>query len=287
MLNRVPLAITICAATLVVSIFTAPAGAQDNVSAEKRIERVEKQLRAVQRKVFGDQGSVESSTEATISRPPVQSDNSSRKLVADMSVKISAIERQMREITGRLEAIEYAQEQMAKKLDLLTKDTSIRFEEMRTSVAEPVSPEASKTDKVEIIEAPELTLPTGSPDSQFQWAFGFVAKNDLKNGLKALNLFLEEHPDGDLSANAHFWLGRVYIQNKEFGLAAKHFLTVFEENPGHKKAPEALVNLGDSLIQFNQNDGACEAYLEFRRAYPDAKARLISKVDAGEKRAKC
>ena len=253
--------------------------AQDTVSDEKRIERVEKQLRAVQRKVFGGEG-------LPVGATAEPSSMSSRKLVADMSVKISAIERQMREITGRIEAIEYAQEQLTKKIDYLTKDTSIRFEEMRTTATTPAS--ASSIDgKVAAAKTPEMALPEGTIDSQFEWAFAYIAKNDLKNGEKAMELFLKTHPKGELSANAHFWLGRVNFQAARYGKAAEQFLTVFEGYPKHKKAPESLVNLGDAMIHLGENASACEAYLEFRRAFPDANTRLKARVDADEKKAKC
>lgn len=282
MLKRSRVLSILCAATLMTGSLTVQVIAQETVSAEKRIERVEKQLRAVQRKVFGS-GNLPADTPSDQAAP---SSISSRKLVADMSVKISAIERQMREITGRIEAIEYAQEQFTKKLDYLSKDTSIRFEEMRTTAAvPPTSPSVDvKKDPVKI---PELAVPKGSVASQFEWAFGYVAKNDLKNGEKALNLFLKANPEGDLSANAHFWLGRVHFQEGQYGKAAEQFLTVFEENPKHKKAPESLLELGNSMIKLGENASACEAYLEFRRAFPDANPRLKSRVDADEKKAKC
>lgn len=275
--------LVICAAALLTSAVTLQSVAQDAASDEKRIERVEKQLRAIQRKVFGTDGT---SIETTPQEPIATGDTSGRKLVADMSVKISAIERQMREITGRLEAIEYAQEQFTKKLDLFTKDTSIRFEEMRTTAATtPASPGADTA--VAPPKVPELALPEGSADSQFKWAFAYVAKNDFKNAQKALGLFLAKNPTGDLSANAHFWLGRVNFQEGKYAQAAEQFLQVFEGNPKHKKAAESLVELGSAMIKLGENNSACEAYLEFRRAYPDANARLKSRVEAGEKKAKC
>lgn len=282
MLKRSKILLALCATTLMVGSATIHVAAQDTVSAEKRIERVEKQLRAVQRKVFGN----ENFTPDAPSEQASPSSISSGKLVADMSVKISAIERQMREITGRVEAIEYAQEQFTKKLDYLTKDTSIRFEEMRTTASVPQV--ASSADvKKNTVQIPELTMPQGSVASQFEWAFSYVAKNDLKNGEKALNIFLKANPKGDLSANAHFWLGRVHFQKARYGKAAEQFLIVFEENPKHKKAPEALLELGNSMIKLGENASACEAYLEFRRAFPDANPRLKSRVDADEKKAKC
>ena len=263
--------------------FTHQVVAQDNVSAAKRVERVEKQLRALQRKVFGANG-LPAGTEVD---QPAGQVTSSRKLMADLSVKISSVERQMREITGRLEAIEHRQELLQNKIDFLTKDTSIRFEEMRTS-AETSRPATTGPDSVATAaKAPEMVLPEGKAAAQFEWAFSYIAKNDLKNGRKALMLFLKKYPQGDLSANAHFWLGGVNLQELKYNQAAKHYLIVFEDYPKHKKAPEALVKLGGAMIQLGENESACEAYLEFRRAYPDADARLKRRVDADEKKAQC
>lgn len=255
--------------------------AQEGASAEKRLERVEKQLRAVQRKVFGSDGL----PVGTAIEPVATGKSSSRKLVADMSVKISAVERQMREITGRLETIEYTQEQLMKKFELLSKDTSIRFEEMRSAAVMPATEAASP--KAAPVKAPELALPEGNTEIQYQWAFDFVAKNDLKKGHKALTLFLKAHPTGQLSANAHFWLGRVNLQEGKFAQAAEQFLMVFEGYPKHKKAPESLSELGNAMIKLGENGSACEAFLEFRRAYPDALDRLKRRVAAGEIKAKC
>lgn len=64
---------------------------------EQAIERLEKQLTAVQRRVFN--GEV----------PAVEGDNgnSQQNLLADMDSRLLQIERQMRELTGRIEVIEF------------------------------------------------------------------------------------------------------------------------------------------------------------------------------------
>lgn len=283
MIKKTTKILVICTSALIASAVMSPASAQDTA---KRLERVEKQLKAVQRKVFGEGGI----PAGTMTQQAVVTGTPERKLMADMSVKISSIEKQMRDITGRLESIEYRQEQLTKKLEMFTKDTSIRFDEMRENAASTTSSggtASSQTTLAAPANAPEMALPDGDVNSQYDWAFAYIRKNDLKNGQKAMELFIAKHPKDEVSANAYFWLGRVHLQSGKYGKAAEQFLNVFEGFPTHQKAPEALTNLGEAMIKLGENGSACEAFLEFRRAYPDANDRLKRRVNGDEKKAGC
>lgn len=215
-----------------------------------------------------------------------------RRILSDMAVQISSIEGQLRALTGRLEKSEYRYEQLLKRLDLFMADANLRFETLENPKTEAVE----AADGADVTPAPtketltppsSLVLPEGTPAEQYAWAYGFVRENKLEDAKKALNMVMERHSKDPVAANAHYWLGRVYLLEKNPALAAQQFLIVFESFPKHEKAQDSLVELGAALALLGDKEQACAAIEEFNRAYPDAKGRLKSRARDTAKSAGC
>ena len=207
-----------------------------------------------------------------------------RRILADMATQIGTIERQMRALTGRIEQMEYQQKQLTKRLDLIVSDTEMRFDELeRAKVAVEEKPAENLTPVVTepetVPESVDIALPDGSAASRYSWAYGFVRENKLDEAKDALKLVIEAHPKDAVAANAHYWLGRVHMLQKKPALAAQQFLTVFDSFPEHNKVPDSLVELGTSLTMLDENEQACQAYLELQRNHPTAKARLLKRAE--------
>jgi tol-pal system protein YbgF len=92
------------------------------------------------------------------------------------------------------------------------------------------------------------------------------------------------HP---LAPNAQYWLGRTYVNKKLFAQAARTFLDGYQRFPKSEKAPDSLLGLGESLTALGKPQDACSAFNELKAVYPEAKAEIKAKVEAGRLKAKC
>ncbi|HYD36415.1 MAG TPA: hypothetical protein VEA60_02310, partial [Allosphingosinicella sp.] len=86
---------------LLASVAT-PAAAQRGESPEKRLERLEQQLRAVQRKVFPGGAEVAPEIEPQ-AEAGGEAGVPASSAVADLTARVDALEAQLRELTGQVE----------------------------------------------------------------------------------------------------------------------------------------------------------------------------------------
>ena len=107
---------------------------------------------------------------------------------------------------------------------------------------------------------------------------GLIGKQDFAGATRAFRAFLDQHPSGDLTDNAWFWLGMAEFFQGAYDEAAKAFLTTVTEYPKGNKAPEALYRLGVSLNKLGQTQDACGALGEVARRYPEADKRILEQT---------
>ncbi|UTW56452.1 tetratricopeptide repeat protein [Kordiimonas sp. SCSIO 12610] len=265
----------------------------------KKIDRIERQLRALQRRVFGTNGGNIDAAQQEFGNPaqPAQQGSNTTRIVADMSVKISAVEKQLRILTGRLEELEYRQRQLEEALEAVQKDTDLKINDLKQSNALPRNSnsnrsannvtDAGRTPVNPEPIAPAIELPAGDPAVQYDYAFSLIRQNDLDSGLIAMEKFLAANPGDSRTGNAKYWIGRIHYLQKRPGQAAQSFLKLIEEHPNHPRRPDALVDLAETLINLDSSSDACNALAEFERSASGVSNRLRDRAVRVSGRAKC
>ncbi|WP_417317116.1 tol-pal system protein YbgF [Emcibacter sp.] len=277
--------IGLVSAVLIAGAFIAsPVRAQ---SLEKKVEVLEKQLRAVQRKVFTPgsyfEGGDASGAQAGAPAPQ------GGMLLADMEARVSQIETQMRQLTGQVEETNYRLTQLADRLETLVKDYEFRLAELEKGGGAAV-PAAESAKAVETTGAAAATdepaLPMGTEKQQYDYAYGLVTKGDYTRAERTLQAFLKQHPDHELAGNAKYWLGQTYYVRGMYTEATRTFLEGYQNYPESQKGPGFLLKIGMSLAAMGEKADACEAYRELTARYPDSTENKTRRP-AEEKKAGC
>ena len=73
--------------------------------------------------------------------------------------------------------------------------------------------------------------------------------------------FIGEYPEGDLTVNAYYWLGEVYLVKPQLEQAKQAFTIVATRYQDHRKAPDALYKLGVVHDRMGEKDQA-ERYMK-------------------------
>lgn len=278
------------AMALVFAVGTAvPVSAQSQAEIALKVERLEREMIALENRLRGGQGAVPS-----VSSGPV--DPADRSLMGDLVAKVGSLESQLRSINGRLEELEYKQRQMDEAVELLRKEMTLQAQEtaqaqaeMKAQISSSSSSDAgpATTTTAPASVAPAIELPDADPAAQYRYAFEFIQKNDLDNGFKAMDLFLKANPKDERAGNAKFWLGRIHLLKGRMPQAAQQLLALIEEHPNHDKRPDALLDLADVLIALDSAPDACNALAEFRRMESKANDRLIARAKKTAQTAGC
>jgi len=97
-----------------------------------------------------------------------------------------------------------------------------------------------------------------SPEDQFQVAFDNIRDKKWQDAKNSFKVFIENNPDNQLSGSAHYWLGELYILEKNYREAALIFAEGFQKFPESIKAAEMLFKLSQSLYQVEKTVEACK-----------------------------
>ena len=262
---------------------------------DKRVDRIEKELRAVQRKVFPGGTPVE----PDITAAPAATLPPSSTPLADLIARVTTIESQLATLTGQVEQNNYKIRQVEDRLDKMQADAAaaaappvvtppqLSAAPASASVApQPASPptEARKA-AVAAIDRPD----TGNPAND-SYAYGYrlwEAKfyPEAQTQLKAT---VDKYGDGPFGSRAQNLLGRAYLDDGKPALASVAFYENYQKRPNGDRAAQSLAYLGESLIQLNKPRDACKVYDELQQSYGSSLAGdLRSMMEKGRARAKC
>lgn len=100
-----------------------------------------------------------------------------------------------------------------------------------------------------------------------------------KNYDEAINRiydFVDKYPEGDLSVNAYYWLGEVYLVKPQLEQAKQAFTIVATRYEDHRKAPDAVYKLGVTLDRLGEKTEAKNRMESVVRNYPDTKAAELA-----------
>ena len=115
-----------------------------------------------------------------------------------------------------------------------------------------------------------------SPEDQFQASLDNIRNKKWNEAKVSFERFILDNPDNQLSGSAHYWLGELYMLEKNFGKAAITFTEGFQKFPGSIKAPDMLLKLSESLYKINKKFESCKITDQLLREFP--KSKIISKA---------
>jgi tol-pal system protein YbgF len=296
--------------TLAIITTALPAAAQDVRVLQDRVQRLEAELVQLQRQIY--RGGV--ATPA-----PTTSVGDQGSVVGNLLVRLDEIEGQIRNLTGRVERMEYQNQQTQARLDKLVEDVDFRLSalekgapqsgtQQRGSTTPPPSapaqasgqsgtlppgwvtgpgPAPTPQQQAAAPTTPKGKLPPGTPQERYNYAVKLLQQGDYGEAESALNEFIAAHPRDPLAANAQFWVGETFFVRTQYDRAAQAFLAVYQKYPKSQKAPESLLKLATSLSNLNQKQEACAVLQQLATEYPSAEASVKQGAARERQRAGC
>jgi tol-pal system protein YbgF len=122
------------------------------------------------------------------------------------------------------------------------------------------------------LSAPIVNADTGKHFIQEQDAY-LIGYNNIKNheynkAIIAMQNYLQNFPKGQYAANAHYWLGELYLINNDSKKAIVEFQTVINEYPNDPKIADAKLKIGFIYYDNGQTAQAKQQLLAVKKEYP-------------------
>lgn len=294
-----------------IAVLAQPVMAQD---VGPRVDRLEREMRAVQRKVFpGGAGQL---IEPQITAPQVPTTAPgvpATSAVADLTARVSSLESQLSSLTGQIEQNQYQLRQLQQSFEAYRKSTDAKLAAGAVTAA-PIATDAAAPPPRDVAAAgdtrdappPRIDAPaTGGKDRAAQVAAvpkpssGDAGEDAYTYGYRlwqarlypeaatALKKMVADYPQHRRASFAQNLLGRAYLDDGKPSLASIAFYDNYKKMPDGERAPDSLLYLGQSLVQLKKPADACKVYDELGDVYGDkltasmkadvAKARLAAK----------
>ena len=310
-------------AILATSVMSVPVLAQSD-PVNLRVGKLEKEMKAVQRKVFPSGVPVEPELGST--QPGSAAGVGASTPIADLTARVDALESQLKSLTGqveqdgfrlkkledaikahdgRLKALEPQPAEVAAPatgpMDIATppkpaavatpKPVPTAATKPVTTVAKPTAtapkpatPAKADPKRKALIDAVEIPATGDATEDAYTYGFRLWQAKLYPEAQTKLKEFVAKYPSHRRASYAQNLLGRAYLDEGKPALASVAFYDSYQKMPRGERASESLYFLGASLTKLNKIVDACKVFKEFDDVY-GAKAPADLKARVAKGRA--
>ena len=257
-------------AILLLAGAAAPAAAQDN-RIDRRVGKLEQEMRAVQRRVFpGGNVEPEIVPDAGLAAPAGVPGGSA---VADLTARVDALEAQLATLTGQAEQNGFRLRQLEESLASFRRDAEGRLSEIERGNAPAAAPVAASDVPAEpdagAAETAGSAAPaTGDPaEDAYLTGFRLWEAGRHAEAQQALDAMARRYPRHRRASYAANLAGRAALDADNPAAAAKLLLANYQANPKGERAADSLFFLGEALVRLKRPADACKVYDELQDVY--------------------
>lgn len=306
--------ITFLGAATIALAATMPAPAQEG-AIDKRVERLEKEMRAVQRSVFP--GGSPTFFEGEIAPDNTLGERArSNAPVIDLTARVDALESQLQTLTGQTEQNAFQLRELEKRFTAYKAEMDKRFADpeatavpadlspapavkppattattaaapAKNPAATPAKPAASTPNAARLAMVKKVEIPVTGNETKDAYDYGYrLWEAKLYPEAQAqLKQVVTKWPNSSQASFAQNLLGRAYLDEGKPSLAAVAFYNNYKDRPSGARAPHSLMYMGVALDKLGRKADACKAFRELEEVYGD-KAPQDVRTDAAAAKTK-
>ncbi|QLC22094.1 hypothetical protein HFP51_07820 [Parasphingopyxis sp. CP4] len=263
---------------------------------DRRIDRVEREIRALQRQVFpgGDpdffQPEIQSGTQDGTAGNPASSP------ITDLTDRVNSLERQLATLTGQVEENSFELRQLRAMVEGLQGGAAIDPDVDTPILAapadettEPAAGEAAETaPPPPETSSSEPPLPDDAGEASYVRGYRMWRDGRYADARTQLQETVETYPGHRFESYARNLLGRAYLDDDKPANATEIFVRNYQELPDGDRAADSLFFLGVALTELNYNDRACLAFDELEEVYGSSlRSTIREQVPAARSAASC
>lgn len=276
----------------------APSLAREPATPEQRIDRLERQVRQVQRQVFPKGQPAD--TAGTVDDPAATKDQ-----VDSLASRLDAVERQMADLVRASEENGHRLGVMETDLARLRADQDSRFKALESGAATAAAGAGPVVDAAApppVEQAPAAAGSRREPpaasaatqgfdaagEAAYQQGFDLWTAKKYDQAITQLRAMASSFPGHRRVSWAYNLVGRALLDKGQPRAAAEALLANYRGNPKGERAPDSLYYLGQSLMKLGQPGQACKAYAELSDVYGTTmRAPLKAMLPAARAQAQC
>ncbi|WP_423606693.1 tetratricopeptide repeat protein [Sphingomonas sp. MS122] len=269
---------------------------------EGRVDRLEREMRAVQRKVFP--GGAGQTIEPQII-PPQQPQTApglpATSVVADLNARVSAMESQLSQMTGQIEQSQYRVRQLEEAFNAYKRSTDARLKVLESGAApaeteEPVTGATRPGPARPAVGGPatpavSVERPKSDDPAEDGYVYGYRLwqAKQYDKAIPELRTVVQKYPKHRRASYSQNLLGRALLDQGKPALAATAFFESYQKMPNGERAPDSLYYLAQALVKMKKPASeVCKVYDELTQVYGDRLSEAMKMdVATGRSASKC
>lgn len=288
--------------------------AEPVVPVDKRVDKLEKEMKAVQRKVFP--GGAQQYFEAEIkpqAAPVVAAGSPVDTPVADVSRRVDALEKALAALTGQVEQNSYNLRKLEDQFAKMKGDAEFRLNALegkgipaaagaagaslpyvvppapKTPTGGGKTPPAGAAAPAPAAAAPAVASSGDAGKDAYMAGYALWEQKKYPEAVAALKAMAAKYPKHKYASYARNLAGRAYLDNSQYNEAIREFFENTKDEAG-ERAPHSYVYMAQALMKRKPPlaEKACQAYEVLLAKYPDkVTGGLADLVAKGKADAKC
>lgn len=252
-------------ASLIFLAGCASQGSLDNVrndvdAVKTRLFSIERDMAAVRTDLKDGIGSIEKSLKADVF--------SVRKMSADTQATIDSTKGEMQALNGRLDDMATTMKKPAEELKRYREDADKRIFALEDRILKQQATIDELTKKLgEEVKVKSGDIPL-TPDAFYMKGLETFKAGDMPAARDLFSKFLEQNPQHDLAANAHYWIGETYYSEKNFESAILAYQEVIKNFPGKEKVAAAMLKQAMTFREINDLKSARYVLKKLAEGFP-------------------
>jgi tol-pal system protein YbgF len=210
---------------------------QSDVDAVKsRLFSVEKDLGGVRDESKKGIGSVEQEYKSDFTAV--------RKLAADMQASLDSMKDDFKALNGKMDDLAIAAKKPADDLARYREDADKRIIALGDRVVKlqtAMDELNKKVGNLAALAANPKKEEVVTPESFYAKGLETFKAGDMQASREIFTKFLDQYPKHDLAANAQYWVGETYYNEKGYEPAILAYQEVIKQYPGKDKVPAAML----------------------------------------------
>ena len=291
---------------------------------EPRVDRLEREMRAVQRKVFPNgSGALVAPDIAPATDAATAPGSPASTPITDLTQRVTALEGSLGQLTGQVEQAENRIRQAEEQFAAYRRATDARLKALEGAgaAAAPIGnapedgavtpPRANGNGVLRPPAGATATPPAGNTPggsaaratqvrAVVKPSTGNAAEDGYLYGYRlweaklypeaqtALKEVVAKYPTHRRWSYAQNLLGRSYLDEGKPSLASIAFYDNYKKQPEGERAPDSLFYLAQALVKLGKPADACKVWSELTESYPDKiSAGMKADIATGRAAAKC
>lgn len=208
---------------------------------------------------------------------------------AELFYMIQQLQGEVRRLQGRVEEQQNLIDRLTKQSRDRYIDLDQRILKLSEKVAEPpaTNPDTSDSNAgggSSGVKTKIYRQPSDEERSAYEKVQTLIHQDkNYDQAINGLYDFIDKYKEGDLTVNAYYWLGEVYLVENQLEQARQAFTIVATRYGDHRKASDAVYKLGVTLDRLGNKDQARSRMETVVEDYPGTSAAKLAQkyLDSG------